>query len=110
MPAKITKDNFEKEVMQSDTPVIIDFYADWCGPCKMQAPVFEEVSKDYTGKLKFAKLSVEENPRVADQFGITGIPCLIVVKDGKEADRIVGFNTKEALKQKIDTILAKIGD
>ena len=108
MVSKLTKDNFEKEVIQSDMPVIIDFYADWCGPCKMLGPIFEEVSADYSGKLKFLKLSVEENPRVAGQFGVQGIPCLIVVVDGKEVDRIVGLMQKEELKVKINSILAKV--
>jgi thioredoxin 1 len=109
MVTKITGQNFEKEVMEADMPVIIDFYADWCGPCKMQGPVFEEVSADYKGRLKFVKLSVEENPRVGDQFSIQGIPCLVVVKEGKEVDRIVGFNPADILKQKIDSILSKMG-
>ena len=103
---KITGENFEKEIVASDIPVIIDFYADWCGPCKMMGPVFEEVSAGYAGKLKFVKLSVEENPRVAGQFGVQGIPCLIILNNGEEAGRIVGFVQKEELKQKIDDILA----
>ncbi|MBU2561716.1 MAG: thioredoxin [Nanoarchaeota archaeon] len=108
MVAKLTGDNFEKEVVKSGTPVIIDFYADWCGPCRMMGPVFEEVSKDYAGKLKFVKLNTEENPKVSDMFGVQGIPCLIIVSKGKEAGRIVGYSPKEMLKQKIDDMLAKI--
>ena len=108
MVTKLTKDNFDKEVVNSDVPVIIDFYADWCGPCQMMGPVFEEVSKDYEGKLSFVKLNTEENPKVADQFGITGIPCLVVVDKGVEVGRIVGFNAKEQLKAKIDDILGKL--
>lgn len=108
MVTKLNKDNFQQEVVNSDVPVIIDFYADWCGPCQMMAPVFEEVSKDYEGRLNFVKLNTEENPKVADQFGIKGIPCLIIVNKGEEVDRIVGFNAKDQLKAKIDSILAKI--
>ncbi|MBW2971458.1 thioredoxin [Candidatus Woesearchaeota archaeon] len=108
MVTKLTAANFEKEVVKSDIPVIIDFFADWCGPCRMMGPVFEEVSRDYEGKLRFLKLSVEENPKVADQFGVQGIPCLVIIDRGKEAGRIVGFNPKEMLKQKIDAVLAKI--
>jgi thioredoxin 1 len=101
----ITKENFDKEIMKSKTPVIVDFWADWCGPCKMMSPVFEELSKDYTGKLKFAKLDTDKEQGVAEKFGISGIPTLIVLKNGKEVDRIVGFAPKPALKQKIDGIL-----
>jgi thioredoxin 1 len=105
---KLTADNFEKEVVQSDMPVIIDFSASWCGPCQMMAPVFEELSAEYEGKLTFLTLSTEENPRVAQQFNVRGIPCLIVINKGQEVDRIVGFAPKEQLKQKIDEILGKI--
>lgn len=108
MVTKLTKDNFESEVVKSDVPVIIDFYADWCGPCQMMGPVFEELSGEYEGKLKFVKLSTEENPRVAEQFDVKGIPCLIVVNRGEEVDRIVGFNPKDQLRAKIDEIVGKI--
>lgn len=102
----ITKENFEKE-KNSSTPIIIDFWAEWCGPCRMMAPVFEELSGEYTGKLKFAKLDTEEHPDLAGQFGIQGIPTLIILKDGKEVDRIVGFAPKPIMKQKIDQVLSK---
>ena len=105
---ELNGENFEQEVVKSEMPVIVDFWASWCGPCKMLTPVFEEVSKDYEGKLKFAKVSTEEFPNVAQQNNITGIPCLIIFKDGKEVDRIVGFNPAPALKQKIDAILKDI--
>ncbi|MCF7866569.1 thioredoxin [Candidatus Woesearchaeota archaeon] len=105
---KLTKENFKEEVLQSETPVIIDFYADWCGPCKMMGPVFEELSKEYEGKLKFLKLDTETEQEIAGQFQIRGIPSISIIKGSEEIDRIVGFNPKEALKQKIDTILAKI--
>ncbi|MBU0758226.1 MAG: thioredoxin [Nanoarchaeota archaeon] len=104
----LNKKNFENEVNKSATPVIIDFWASWCMPCRMMGPVFEELSDDYTGKLKFAKLSTEEEPDLADKYQITGIPCLIVAKGGKEVDRIVGFAPKEVMKQKIDDALAKV--
>jgi len=105
---KINADNFEIEVMNSEIPVIIDFWAAWCAPCQMMGPAFEELSKDYTGKLNFAKISTEESPALANQFNITGIPCLVITKQGKEVDRIVGFAPKEVLKEKIDVILSKI--
>ncbi|MEA3342749.1 MAG: thioredoxin [archaeon] len=105
---QVNADNFESEVTGSQTPVIIDFGASWCAPCGMMAPVFEELSKDYVGKLKFVKLSTEESPDLAARFNITGIPCLVVTNGGKEIDRIVGFAPKEVLKEKIDAVLSKI--
>jgi thioredoxin 1 len=108
MVVELKEESWEQEVVKSELPVIVDFWASWCGPCKMLTPVFEEVSKDYEGKLKFAKVSTEEFPNVAQQNNITGIPCLIIFKDGKEVDRIVGFNPAPALKQKIDAILKDI--
>ncbi len=108
MVLEITNDTYEKEVKQSDIPIIVDFWAGWCGPCKMMGPVFEEISEDYEGKLKFAKVNVEKEQEVAGQAGVMGIPCLIVFKDGKEFDRIVGYSPKEQLKEKIDAILEKI--
>ncbi len=105
---ELNADNFETEVTNSETPVIIDFWASWCAPCQMMGPIFEELSKDYTGKLKFAKLSTEESPDLASQFNITGIPCLVITKQGKEIDRIVGFAPKETMKEKVDAILSKI--
>ncbi len=108
MVTELTADNFDAEVNKSAIPVIIDFWASWCGPCMMMAPVFEELSKDYAGKLKFAKLSTEEHPEYAGNFSITGIPCLLVTKAGKEVDRIVGFRPKPMLKQDIENVLKKV--
>lgn len=107
MVHELTDKNFATEI-KSSTPILIDFWAEWCGPCKMLAPVLEEVSKDYTGKLKFAKLDTERYPRIAMEQGISGIPCLIIFKDGKEIDRIIGFSPKPILKQKIEKVLERI--
>ncbi len=101
----VNQDNYSKEVESSDIPVIMDFWAEWCGPCQMMGPVFEELSEDYDGKLKFAKVDVGEAKEIASKFGIRGIPTLIIVKDREELGRIVGFVQKEDLRSKIDEIL-----
>lgn len=108
MVMELTEESFQEEVLESEIPIIVDFWASWCGPCKMLTPIFEEVSKEYNGKLKFAKLSTEEYPQVAGNLMVSGIPCLIVFNNGEEINRIVGFFPKAILKQKIDAILAKM--
>lgn len=104
----LNKENFESEIKETGNPVIIDFWAGWCGPCQMMGPVFEELSGEYKNKLKFAKLNVDDHPDLANQFGIQGIPALIVLKNANEVDRIVGFAPKEVLKSKIDKALEKL--
>ncbi|GIU69671.1 MAG: thioredoxin [Candidatus Woesearchaeota archaeon] len=91
-------------------PILVDFYADWCGPCRMLSPVLEELSKDpdFKGKLEFAKLSTEDYPELAEENEVSGIPCLIFFKDGKEVERIVGFAPKPVMKSKINAILESI--
>ena len=108
MVTEITSDNFDKEVEKSKTPVIADFFADWCGPCQMLKPVFEKVSKDYEKKLKFVKVNTENNQELAQKYDVSGIPCLIIINKGKEVDRIVGFMPEVPLKKEIDKILSKI--
>jgi thioredoxin 1 len=105
MVIELTSENFEKEVIKAEGPVIVDFWAPWCGPCRMMAPVFEKLSSEYSGKLKFAKLNVEENTSFAAQFGIQGIPALSVFEGKEEKTRIVGFNDEDTLRNKINGIL-----
>jgi thioredoxin 1 len=108
MVTQVSEKNFEKEVLQATTPVIIDFWASWCGPCKMMGPVFEELSKEYESKLKFVKISTEEEPELSGAFNIRGIPSLSIVNEKEEVNRIVGFVPKEQLKKQINDTLAKI--
>jgi len=97
----LTKANFEKEVAKSKIPVVVDFFADWCMPCNMMAPIFESLSGKFEGKIRFAKVDTQTESELSRQFNITGIPCLIVFKNGEEVDRIVGLMPEDALKEKL---------
>jgi thioredoxin 1 len=100
-PEAITDDNFEKTIADSDTPVLVDFWAEWCPPCHMIAPVLEAIASEYDGKIKITKLDVDYNPRTAQQFGVQSIPTMIVFKGGKAVDRLVGFMPKARLLEKL---------
>jgi thioredoxin 1 len=104
---EITDGNFETEVIQSDTPVLIDFWAPWCGPCRMVSPIVEEIASDYEGKLKVGKLNTDDNQQIASRFGIMSIPTLMIFKGGEVKERIVGAQPKVAIVSKIDKVLAE---
>ncbi len=105
-PVHITDADFETVVLQSDLPVVVDFWADWCGPCHAIAPAVEDLAANFDGKAVVAKLNVDENPRTPQQFGIMGIPTLIFFQDGKEVDRVVGVTSYEDLATRLQRLLA----
>ena len=98
--------NFEQEVSKSSTPILVDMWAAWCGPCRVIGPVVEELAGTYTGKMKMSKLNVDDYPHLAAQFRIMNIPTLLLFKGGKEVDRIVGVVPKEELSRRIEKVLA----
>ena len=98
----ISDDSFEQEVLQAGVPVLVDYWADWCGPCKMISPILDEVAKEYAGKLKVCKLNIDENQATPPKFGIRGIPTLMIFKNGEVVDRFVGIQPKSRLQGAID--------
>jgi thioredoxin 1 len=101
----VTDQNFQEEVLNSSTPVLVDFYAEWCGPCKMIAPIIDELAGEYEDKAKIVKVNVDESPSTAQGFGVMSIPTLIFFKGGAEVDRITGALPKDVLAEKLDSLL-----
>jgi thioredoxin 1 len=97
MPIDTTTDKFEADVLKSDKPVIVDFWAEWCGPCRMVAPVLEEIANEYQGKIVVAKVNVDNEPTLAEQYNVTGIPLLGIFKNGEMVKQLVGARPKAAI-------------
>jgi len=108
-PADVTDANFEAEVLKSSIPVLVDFWAPWCGPCRMVAPIVEELADEYQGKVKFVKLNTDENVQTAVRYSIRSIPTLLVFQGGQIAGQIIGFRPKTELKRTLDQLLASAG-
>jgi thioredoxin len=101
----VKDETFEQEVLKSNVPVLVDFWAEWCGPCKALAPTVDQVAQKYDGKAKVVKLNVDDNNNTAQRYGIKGIPTLILFKGGSEAERVVGATSKENISRMIDRVL-----
>ena len=97
MELKLKSENFEEEVLKSEKPVLVDFYADWCGPCQMMGPIIEELATELEGKAKVGKINVDENPDIAVEYNVMSIPTLIIFKKGREEKRLVGLRDKEEI-------------
>jgi thioredoxin 1 len=104
--AHVSDSNFELEVMKSPTPVLVDFWAPWCGPCRAIAPIVDELADDYAGRLKVVKVNVDDNPMTPARFGVRGIPNLIIVKNGQVAEQIVGAVPKQHLVRAVDNVVS----
>ncbi len=104
-PVTIEEAKFDEIVVKAKKPVLVDFWAPWCGPCRMVAPVVDELAEEYEGKVEFGKVNVDENPKIASKFGVMSIPTLILFKDGKPVSNMVGFRPKNELKKNLDSAL-----
>jgi thioredoxin 1 len=104
-PVTIEDANFGEVILQAKTPVLVDFWAPWCGPCRMVAPVVDELAEEYDGRVSFGRVNVDEYPKIASRYGIMSIPTLIIFKDGKPVSNIVGFRPKDELKKGLEAVL-----
>ncbi len=102
---KLDKANFNEEVLAAEIPVLVDFWAPWCGPCRMIGPIIDELADDYQGKVKIGKVNVDDNPDLAASFSISSIPTLVLFKDGKEIQKIIGVTPKPQLKTILDSLI-----
>ncbi len=105
MALELNAANFENEVLKSDVPVLVDFWAAWCGPCRAIAPIVEQLATEYAGKVKIGKVNVDENRDLAQQFGVMSIPTLIFFKNGQKVDQVIGFTSKADLEKKLEATL-----
>ena len=105
MITELTKSNFEQEIMLEQKPILIDFWASWCGPCKMVSPIIDEISEEYDGEIKVCKVNVDEEGILASEFAIVSIPTILLVKDGKIVERLVGVRSKDDFCDEIDKLL-----
>lgn len=105
MEITLTKDNFEAEVIASEIPVLVDFWATWCGPCRMIAPAVEEIAEEYEGRLKVGKINVDDEPELASRYGIMSIPTILIFKNGEVANQSIGYVPKDTLEVFVDKAL-----
>lgn len=104
-PFTIDDSNFEQIVLQSEVPILVDFWAPWCRPCLMVAPILDELAEEYSGRVTFARLDVDQNPKIASRYSIMSIPTMLIFKKGEPVSQIVGFKPKQELKRSLDTAL-----
>jgi len=104
---QLTDDTFEREVLQSPGPVLVDFWAPWCGPCRMVSPIVSDLAKEYAGRLKVAKLNTDENPSAATKFNVMALPAMLLFKGGRVEHQIVGVHSKDDIKQMLDPIVGR---